>query len=131
MMWEAVLVPVSGWIYAMGFPLRAVFSLLFRIAQNKDALVAVFCWQNGVAHWDVRFTRSVHDWSWCLFRIFLVFFIQDRVLSFFLFYSGFPMEEHLEAKVPPRVAFFVWTTARERLTMDNLGKRHICIVEWC
>lgn len=63
-MWVAVLVPVSGWIYAMGFPLRAVFSLLFCIAQNKDALVADFlCWQNGVAHWDVCFTRSVHDWE--------------------------------------------------------------------
>uniref|UniRef100_A0A2N9EIZ1 Uncharacterized protein n=1 Tax=Fagus sylvatica TaxID=28930 RepID=A0A2N9EIZ1_FAGSY len=59
--------------------------------------------------------------SWCLFRIFLVFFIQDRVLSFFLFYSGFPMEEHLEAKVPPRVAFFVWTTSQGKIDYGQPG----------
>jgi hypothetical protein len=30
------------------------------------------------------------------------------------------------------VAFFVWTAAHGRLlTMDNLRKRHICIVGWC
>uniref|UniRef100_A0A2N9J6H2 Reverse transcriptase zinc-binding domain-containing protein n=1 Tax=Fagus sylvatica TaxID=28930 RepID=A0A2N9J6H2_FAGSY len=33
---------------------------------------------------------------------------------------------------PPRVAFFMWTAAHGKiLTMDNLRKRHICIVDWC
>ena len=37
-----------------------------------------------------------------------------------------------KARVPPRVAFFVWMAAKGKiLTMDNLRKRKICIVEWC
>ena len=33
-------------------------------------------------------------------------------------------------KVPPRVAFFSWTAALGKiLTMDNLWKRHIVVLE--
>ena len=32
----------------------------------------------------------------------------------------------------PRVAFFSWTTALGKiLTIDNLRKRHLVILEWC
>ena len=35
-------------------------------------------------------------------------------------------------KVPPRVAFFSWIAALGKiLTMDNLWKRHIAVLEWC
>jgi hypothetical protein len=31
-----------------------------------------------------------------------------------------------------RVTFFAWTTTIEKiLTMDNLRKRHVIVVEWC
>ena len=44
----------------------------------------------------------------------------------------FPWKPIWKSKVPPRVAFFVWTAAKGKiLTMDNLRKRGICIVEWC
>jgi hypothetical protein len=34
--------------------------------------------------------------------------------------------------VPTRVAFFTWTAALERiLTVDNLRKRRVIIVDWC
>ena len=37
-----------------------------------------------------------------------------------------------KAKVPPRVAFFVWTSALGKiLTMDNLRKRRVMIQDWC
>ncbi len=37
-----------------------------------------------------------------------------------------------KARAPPRVAFFVWTAAHGKiLTIDNLRKRNICIVDWC
>ena len=37
-----------------------------------------------------------------------------------------------QSKVPPRVAFFSWTTPLGKiLTTDNLGKRHIAVLEWC
>jgi hypothetical protein len=44
--------------------LSKVFPLLFRIAQSSEARVTDYlCWQNGVPHWDVRFTRLLHDWE--------------------------------------------------------------------
>ena len=34
--------------------------------------------------------------------------------------------------MPPRVAFFIWTVALERiLTADNLRRRNIILVDWC
>ena len=37
-----------------------------------------------------------------------------------------------QLKVPPRVAFFSWTTTLGKiLTTDNLWKRHIVVLEWC
>jgi hypothetical protein len=35
-------------------------------------------------------------------------------------------------KVPLRVAFFAWSAALGKiLTMDNLWKRHVIVVDWC
>ena len=35
-------------------------------------------------------------------------------------------------KISSRVAFFVWTTALGKcLTIDNLRKRKVCILDWC
>ena len=43
-----------------------------------------------------------------------------------------PLEKYLEAQVPSSVAFFVWTAALETiLTIDNLCKRKILILDWC
>jgi hypothetical protein len=51
-------------IWCKESPLSKAFPLLFRIAQNKEAKVADYlCWQNGVPHWDVCFTRLFHDWE--------------------------------------------------------------------
>ena len=37
-----------------------------------------------------------------------------------------------KSKVPSKVVFFSWTTALGKiLTMDNLQKRHIVVIEWC
>jgi hypothetical protein len=46
--------------------------------------------------------------------------------------SYFPWKSIWKVKVPPRVAFFVWTaTLRKILTLDNLRKRNIIVMEWC
>ena len=35
-------------------------------------------------------------------------------------------------KIPSRVVFFVWTAALGKcLTIDNLRKRKVCILDWC
>jgi hypothetical protein len=46
--------------------------------------------------------------------------------------SSFPWKSIWKVEVPPRVAFFVWTaTLGKILTLDNLRKRNIIVMEWC
>ena len=43
-----------------------------------------------------------------------------------------PWRSIWKEKVPPRVAFFVWTAAMGRiLTIDNLRRRRFLVLEWC
>jgi hypothetical protein len=46
--------------------------------------------------------------------------------------APFPWKSIWKAKVPLRVAFFSWTATLGRLlTIDNLWKRHLILVNWC
>jgi hypothetical protein len=46
--------------------------------------------------------------------------------------SSFPWKSIWKVKVSPRVAFFAWTvTLGKILTLDNLRKRNIIVMEWC
>lgn len=39
---------------------------------NEEALVADdMSWHNGFLHWDVLFTRAIHDWDMGLYKLFL------------------------------------------------------------
>jgi hypothetical protein len=43
-----------------------------------------------------------------------------------------PWKSIWKTKVPPRVSFFVWATAMDRiLTMQNLRRRHVMVLDWC
>jgi hypothetical protein len=43
-----------------------------------------------------------------------------------------PWKSIWKTKAPPRVAFFVWTaTLGPILTIDNLRKRHVIVIDWC
>jgi hypothetical protein len=54
-----------------------------------------------------------------------------KVLSICIHYS-FPWKSIWKVNFPPRVTFFVWTTTLEKiLTLDNLHKRNIIVIEWC
>ena len=45
---------------------------------------------------------------------------------------SFPWKSIWKQKIPSRVAFFVWTAALGKcLTIDNLKKRKVCILDWC
>jgi hypothetical protein len=138
--------------------LSRAFLLLFRIAQNREARVADYlCWQNRVSHWDVRFTRLLHDWEVEPFQALIGLLYstkihqnqEDRVCwgpsrsgtfevkSYYRILSlstsmVFPWKSIWKAGAPPRVAFFVWTAAHGKiLTMNHLRKHQICIVDWC
>ena len=44
----------------------------------------------------------------------------------------FPWKSIWKQKIPSRVAFFVWTTAWGKyLTIDNLRKMKVWILDWC
>ena len=44
----------------------------------------------------------------------------------------FPWKSIWKQKIPSRVAFFVWTAVLGKcLTIDNLRKRKVCILDWC
>ena len=46
--------------------------------------------------------------------------------------GNFPWKRVWKAKAPSRVAFFVWTAALGKiLTIDNLRKRQLIIMDWC
>ena len=48
------------------------------------------------------------------------------------FDQSFPWKSVWKSKVPSRVSFFVWIAALGNiLTIDNLRKRRILILDWC
>ena len=112
---------------------------------------------NGVLFWDVRFVRGVHARDLEAMSDFMVTiygspirergedkmcWIPSKVKGFLIrdYYRilagtasfGFPWKSIRKQKIPSRVAFFVWTaTLRKCLTIDNLRKRKVWILDWC
>ena len=51
-------------VWCEDLPLKFSFSKLFTIACGKDAWVKDHMqFQNGNIHWNIFFTRPVHDWE--------------------------------------------------------------------
>jgi hypothetical protein len=137
--------------------LKEAFPVLFGITWVKDASVA----NNmevlgGSIKWNVSFIREVHDWEVGVFASFQVLHSatvsRDRtdrlwrvpskkcvfkVMFYFNSLAGcegrcFPWKSVWWTPAPSREAFFVWSTALGKiLTMNNLRKRKIIIVDRC
>lgn len=61
-----------------------------------------------------------------------MFFQVKSICSFSRQPKSFSMEECLEIKVLPKVAFFAWTATRDKIfTMGNRCNKQIHVVEWC
>ena len=111
----------------------------------------------GIAHWDSLFVRPLQDWELESMVVFsaLVFSTmvgrneEDKLvwwaacsgsLEVKLYYTvllcrnshSFPWKGIWKVKVPSKVAFFTWTTAKGKiLTLDNLRKQNIYDVNRC
>ena len=140
-------------------PLRSQFPSLFQLARAPEASVADLCHFQGTnCVWDIAFNRSVQDWELEMIESFMTLIYSSRIrpgvadslcwnpssrglFEVRSFYSilihpisqdSFPWKGVWKAKVPPRVAFFVWTSALGKiLTTDNLRKRRVMIQDWC
>ena len=112
---------------------------------------------NGRISWDLQFRWLVNDQESHSLDSFLVLIYSTKVQGFgsdkfcwklassrgfkvsgyyqSLFPSrviSFPWKMVWQSKVPPRVAFFSWTVALGKiLTINNLRKRHLVVLEWC
>ena len=141
-----------------GIPLKDLFLELYRITRDKDAFVAKHLRiRNDKIHWEMDFICSIHDWELESISTFLDLLYsvspkgqgQDQIcwkptmsktFQVCLFYHVLSSKAGVlftwkciwKPKVPPRVAFFIWTVVLGRiLTANNLRRRNIILVDWC
>jgi len=138
-------------------PLSLCFLELFKISNVKEAYVALMQFLNGVLYWDLEFLRAIQDWEleslyifWdVIYGVLLRVIGEDKMcwtpsksrgfeVSNLLLglvgcmYSILPLEKYLKQKILFRVAFIVWIAALGTiLTIDNLCKRKVLILDWC
>jgi hypothetical protein len=134
-----------------------MFLDLFGIARVRYAFVAdLLRLSDGVILWDLSFTKSVQDWELESLSIFLdLLFLTsvrgdgvDKICwrlpegaqfsfgSYFRSMSGsiavsFSWKLIWKSCVPSRVAFFFFRALGKILTVDNLRRRHIVVLDWC
>jgi hypothetical protein len=138
--------------------LKEAYPDLFRITRNKEAWVKEHLqYHNEVVSWVLNFCRPIQDWEEESLSSFLDLLYSssvkgyglDRVCWYGSQEKGFQVKSFYNAllpktaalgpgkniwkpKVPTRVAFFVWTAALDHiLTMDNLRRRRVIIMDWC
>uniref|UniRef100_A0A2N9HC19 Reverse transcriptase zinc-binding domain-containing protein n=1 Tax=Fagus sylvatica TaxID=28930 RepID=A0A2N9HC19_FAGSY len=140
-------------------PLRHQFPILFHLARAPESRVSdIYHFQGSTISWDIEFTRSVQDWELEMVDSFMSLLYSQiirpgvvdslcwtpscrglfEVRSFYTTLISpnppgtFPWKSVWKAKVPSRVAFFVWTAALGKiLTTENLRKRRVIILDWC
>ena len=114
-------------------------------------------WSIGRFHWNVQFRCPPQDWEEEAFDRFMGLVYSSTMQGFGLdkvcwkparnrgfevkgycssFYPrtlvSFPWRMIWQSKVPPRVAFFSWSTSFGKiLTTDNLHKRRVIVLDWC
>jgi hypothetical protein len=141
------------------FPLKQQYPVLYLLTRAPEARVADFCSLQGSSYaWDISFIRAVQDWELEMVDSFMTLLYSHTIRPGVVdslwwtpspkgifevrsFYSilvhphpqgNFPWKRVWKAKAPSRVAFFVWTAALGKiLTIDNLRKRQLIILDWC
>ena len=135
-------------------PLKLSFPDLFSIARDKEAAIAdIMSFGLGGLHWDLSFSRNMHDWELENLTSFMDLIYatslngrgedclcwdcpSNHKFAVKKYYRSlsphssifFPWKLIWKAKVPSCVAFFSWTaTLGKVLTIDKLRKRGFII----
>uniref|UniRef100_A0A7N2M298 Adenylyl-sulfate kinase n=1 Tax=Quercus lobata TaxID=97700 RepID=A0A7N2M298_QUELO len=139
--------------------LKDLYPALFAIAVNKEAMISEmvdYDLDGGGRSWNLCFRRAFQDWETGIFYDFFTYISsklprggddtmiwqlnRNGVFDVRSFYNSllaapvvsFPWKSIWCVKVPKRVAFFLWTAARGGLlTIDNLVKKTLPLVNWC
>ena len=131
---------------------------LFRFSLDQEVSVAeVMKFNNRILFWDVSFFRGVHARELEALASFMdtIYGVSVRGLGEYkmcwksIGEKGFTVRDYCnllvgsndyffpwksiwKQKIPYRVAFFVWTVALGKcLTIDNLRRRKVWILDWC
>jgi hypothetical protein len=147
-----------GLIHGVRVVLKEAFPELYNISRDKEAWVVDHLnYQNEVVTWSLNFLRPAHDWELEMISSFMEVLYQSGVKGYGpdkvwwqkssgkgfqvkSFYKALlpsigtsvPWKIIWKTKVPPRVRFFVWTAAMDRiLTVQNLRRRHVMVIDWC
>jgi hypothetical protein len=138
--------------------LRNVFPAIYQIVLNKQAPVSEFLTSHleGMV-WSVILQRPLQDWEMGEYNDLMVFLYQRKlersavdqlrwtctasglfeVRSYYQLlnsYSNtdFPWKSIWQSRVPHKVAVFTWLVAQGKiLTIDNLRRRRIWVLDWC
>ena len=135
--------------------LKDGFPELYRIARNKEAFVLDHLhYHNEKVSWVLNFTHHVQDWELEAVSSFLESSSaqghgEDRMCWRGSSKEGFQVKNYYKqllpsagalvpwkriwkTNAPPRVAFFVWVAALGSiLTIDNLRRQHVIVLDWC
>jgi hypothetical protein len=151
---------VNFWfaIWCGDHSLKEAFPEFFLLARNKNTLAADHLQiQNASIHWELDFSHPVQDLDLesiisfldllysssgnergvdrlCWQRSTLKGFAVRSLYKALLLCEGrgVPWKVIWKPKVPPQVVVFVWTAVMGRiLTIDNLRRRTILVVDWC
>uniref|UniRef100_A0A2N9J9F5 Reverse transcriptase domain-containing protein n=1 Tax=Fagus sylvatica TaxID=28930 RepID=A0A2N9J9F5_FAGSY len=138
--------------------LKSRFPELYQLVSNPEASVQELASFIGSSfHWNVSFTRSIQDWELESVAEFLDViyttvptpgvldtihwkYSSQKEFSVSSFYKclllsasrDFPWKSVWKPRVPSKVNFFIWTASLGKvLTIDNLRKRQLVIMDWC
>ena len=150
-----------GWFYIKfwrdpqceGLTLKNIFPELYNIASISGWVLLS---SEPNYHWNIRFTWPIQDWeleSVALFTDHIYseswrrngvnkngWKLSNRAVFMFVLiivpYNPkpklFSVETVVETKMPPKVSFFIWTaTLGKLLTIDNLRRWKVVVVDWC
>ncbi|XP_050277754.1 uncharacterized protein LOC126719217 [Quercus robur] len=131
---------------------------LFRFCRDQEvSVVEVMKFDNGILFWDVSFFMGVHARELEALSSFMDTIYgasvrglgEDKMCWKFVREKGFTVRDYYnllvgpndycfpwksiwKQKIPSRATLFVWTVAlRKCLTIDNLRRRKVWILDWC